>query len=97
MNAFEWIKLGTNHANAETLAEELAKFTKMVSTEKGWWCRMAINGNKSSSEIDATTPNMRELFGLSDAAVRVLFEAAGMCRLSNFGSLCVHANGIEMF
>ena len=36
INMFKWIKLSTNHANAETLAEELAKFTKMVSTEKGW-------------------------------------------------------------
>ena len=58
---------------------------------------MAINGNESLSETDATMPNMRELFGSSDTAVRVLFKASEMCRLNNFGSSCANTNGIKMF
>ena len=58
---------------------------------------MPFNSNVTSCETDVIMPNIGELFGLSDVAVRVLLGAVGMCRLNNFGCFTLHANGIELF
>ena len=58
---------------------------------------MPFDSNVASCETDITMPNIGELYGLSDVAVRVLLGALGTCRLNDVGCFTLHTNGIELF
>ena len=80
------------------LAEESATFIKMVSRGKGLWCRLPLNSNIASTEIDCAMPKVVKLFDLPDSVVRVTFKTIGLCKMHrNSSSHHATSNGVEEF
>ena len=92
-----WIHPNPYSLFIDLLAEKVAKFINRVCSEKGLWCRLPLNANADSPEMDEIVPSIGVLFGLPDVAIVTMLKAIGFYKINRDEQSCIDMNGVESF